>query len=82
MFGAALRSAIFFVGGMIFASVLKATLDPFVSIMESNLGSNHLLIQTFNTASQNFPLFVLMSGVMALIARAFVERKLGSGGRL
>jgi len=82
MFGAALRAAVTFAGGMLFASALKVLLEPFVAIMSGNLASDHLLLQTFNTATEFFPMFVLMSGVIALIARAFVERQAAAGGQL
>ncbi len=82
MFGAAIRAAMTFAGGMLFASVLSAVLSPFVSQMSSNLPSEHLLLQTFETAQLYFPMFVLMSGVIALIARAFIERQAGAGGQI
>lgn len=89
MLGAIVRAATTFAAGMLIASILKALLDPLIPLLKNGvagtggLGSNSVLVQTLETASSEFVLFVLLSVLIGLIVRALVERQLGAaGGRL
>lgn len=79
MLGAVVRAALTFAAGMILASALKAMQNPLLSILKDELGTSHLLYQTFDALVANIVVFVFISIIFGLLARAVVERQLGVG---
>jgi hypothetical protein len=79
MFGAAIRAASTFAAGMLFASILKAVLAPFQSILKPALGQNAMLVQSLAEVNDSFMLIIIISVGLAFIARAVVESRLPGG---
>ena len=77
MLAALVKSAGYFVLGMIVASVLNEIVSRMTPYMEYPDGSTPQYVEWFVAVDTNFVLFVFISLLFALLARATVEASLG-----
>jgi len=72
MFGAAIRTAAGWAGGMLVISVLSEIINP---VVLPRLAKGELLYRSLEGAVTFLPLLITVAAIMQLIARALAERR-------
>lgn len=79
MLGAIVRSAGYFVLGMLVSSILSEIVGYLVPLMTYPNGTEPVYVEWMEALNQQWPLIILLAIVFAILARASVEASLGGG---
>lgn len=77
MLGVLVRSAGYFVLGMLLATLLNEVLSYMTPLMTYPQGGTPVYVNWINAVNDNWPVIILIAIVFAIVARASVEAKLG-----
>jgi hypothetical protein len=80
MLGAIVRSAGYFVLGMLVSSVLAEIIGFMAPLMQYPDGTTPQYVDWLLSVNQNWPVIILFAIVFAIVARASVEAQLAGGG--